>query len=219
MPENTTAPSDLASQYAAQVTTDLERNTEEQKRISSEIDALQEQLAVLQRDHAVLVTMQQALGLAPAAPATPEPAADPVAVPAPRKKSSASAGTKRARGKKAQAAPADAKAAKPAARKAPAAARKPDQPTLVDLVRGHLGELREPRSAAEVASALGESHPGRNIKTAVVRTTLEALVAKGQAQRTKQGTSVYYTAAAASAAPSAPQSAQPEAGERPEQTA
>ncbi|MER7493053.1 hypothetical protein ACFWHW_26985 [Streptomyces pharetrae] len=214
MPENTTVPSDLASQYAAQVTTDLDRNTEEQKRISSEIDALQEQLAVLQRDHAVLVTMQQALGLAPA-PATTEPASGPAAVPAPRKKSSASAGTKRSRGKKATAAPAPAKAAKQATRKAPAAARKPDQPTLVDLVRGHLGELSEPRSAAEVASALGESHPERNIKTAVVRTTLEGLVAKGQAQRSKQGSSVYYTAADTSA----PESAQPEAAEQPRQTA
>ncbi|HZF91601.1 hypothetical protein [Streptomyces sp.] len=222
MPENTTAPSDLASQYAAQVTTDLERNTEEQKRISAEIDALQEQLAVLQRDHAVLVTMQRALGLAPA-PAETEPASDAATVPAPRKKASTSASasasastkTKRTRGKKTTAAPAGAKAAKQATRKAPATGRKPDQPTLVDLVRGHLTDVSEPRSAAEVATALGQSHPERNVKTAVVRTTLEGLVAKGQAQRSKQGSSVYYTAAD----PSAPEPQQPAVTEQPDQSA
>jgi hypothetical protein len=35
----------------------------------------------------------------------------------------------------------------------------------------------------------------------VVRTTIEGLVAKGQVQRTKQGSSVFYTTAAAAAAP------------------
>ncbi|WP_318275557.1 hypothetical protein [Streptomyces pharetrae] len=48
-----------------------------------------------------------------------------------------------------------------------------------------------------------------------MRTTLEGLVAKGQAQRSKQGSSVYYTAADTSA----PKSAQPEAAEQPRQTA
>ena len=36
--------------------------------------------------------------------------------------------------------------------------------------------------------------PDRGIKNTVVRTTLENLVARGQAQRTKQGSSVYYIA-------------------------
>ncbi|MEU6098600.1 hypothetical protein [Streptomyces sp. NPDC047079] len=47
---------------------------------------------------------------------------------------------------------------------------------------------------AEVATALGQAHPERGIKTTVVRTTLEGLVAKNQAKRTKQGASVFYTA-------------------------
>ncbi|MGI5041680.1 hypothetical protein ACM9HB_35195, partial [Streptomyces sp. JAC128] len=42
-------------------------------------------------------------------------------------------------------------------------------------------------------TALGQAHPDRNIKTTVVRTTVEGLVAKSHAQRTKQGSSVYYT--------------------------
>ncbi len=62
-------------------------------------------------------------------------------------------------------------------------------------MRAHLAEQSEPRSAAEVATALGRANTGRSIKTTVVRTTLEGLVARNQAQRTKQGTSVYYTAA------------------------
>ncbi|MER6923997.1 hypothetical protein ABT314_34445, partial [Streptomyces spiralis] len=86
-----TAASGLTSQYAAQVAGDLENNLKEQERISEEIAALQEQLAALQQDHAVLVNVQQALGVA-AAPRTPaaEPAA--VAVPAPRKKTATATG-------------------------------------------------------------------------------------------------------------------------------
>ncbi|MFE6554245.1 BlaI/MecI/CopY family transcriptional regulator [Streptomyces sp. NPDC004096] len=67
---------------------------------------------------------------------------------------------------------------------------------MVELVRRHLTEQGEPRSAAEVATALETAYAERDIKTAVVRTTLENLVAKNQAQRTKQGSSVYYTAPA-----------------------
>ncbi|MEU5227489.1 hypothetical protein AB0G55_33560, partial [Streptomyces toyocaensis] len=68
-----------------------------------------------------------------------------------------------------------------------------DGPKLVELVRRHLSEQNEPRSAAEVAGALTEAHPERTIRTTVVRSTLEGLVARNQAQRTKQGSSVFYT--------------------------
>ncbi|MEI5522844.1 hypothetical protein WB401_06195 [Streptomyces brasiliscabiei] len=78
-----------------------------------------------------------------------------------------------------------------AAKPAPA---KKTQPTLVELIRRHLTEQSEPRSAAEVATALTQAHPDRRIQTNVVRTTLEGLVAKSNAQRTRQGSSVYYTA-------------------------
>ncbi|PAK21819.1 hypothetical protein CJD44_39705, partial [Streptomyces sp. alain-838] len=64
MSESTTQPAtELASQYSVQVTDDLERNIKEQERIGAEITALQQQLAALQHDHALLVNMQQALGL------------------------------------------------------------------------------------------------------------------------------------------------------------
>ncbi|MFF9324823.1 hypothetical protein ACF1AY_08975 [Streptomyces sp. NPDC014776] len=86
-------------------------------------------------------------------------------------------------------------AKKSTARTSPAAG---GAPKLVELVRQHLTEQKEPRSAAEVAEALGQAHPQRSFKTTVVRTTLESLVARNHAQRTKQGSSVFYTASEAS---------------------
>lgn len=70
--------------------------------------------------------------------------------------------------------------------------RKQQTPTLVALIRRYLAEQSEPCSAAEVAAALSEAHPDRVIKTTVVRTTLEGLVARSSAQRLKQGHSVFY---------------------------
>ncbi|MDN3270204.1 hypothetical protein [Streptomyces sp. MA15] len=263
---STVATTDLTSQYVAQVANDLERNSKEQERVSAEIAELQGQLAALQRDHALLVKMQQALDLAaaPAGAAAPVvPAADAgggvepasvtesseeqraekaavsgqAAVPAPRGRSGLKSGAekpKRSRKKvtagtaakaedassttaggtsadaaksgratsarkPATAKPAEKASAVKAPRRATASAEasapaKGDAPKLVDLVRRHLGEQNEPRSAAEVAAALGAAHPGRAVKVTVVRSTLEGLVARNQAQRTKQGTSVFYTA-------------------------
>ncbi|MEU7207980.1 hypothetical protein AB0B06_06205 [Streptomyces sp. NPDC044989] len=239
---------ELASQYSTQVNDDLERNIKEQERVSTEITALQQQLAALQHDHALLVNMQQALGITspPPSPTAPEPAAETATVPAPRGGTAAqSAKGGRTRSKRATTAPKRAaapkpgakKASKPAAKKATrstattaaksaaeapaktttkpvakstakqepkaagksAAQKASSRPTLVELVREHLAGQREPRSAAEVTAALGEAHSGRAVKTTVVRTTLEGLVAKNQAQRTKQGTSVYYSATEAPA--------------------
>ncbi|WP_426567282.1 hypothetical protein [Streptomyces canus] len=70
----------------------------------------------------------------------------------------------------------------------------------VRVLRSHLAGQSEPCSAAEIATALGQPYPGRGIKTTVVRTTLEGLVAKRQAQRTKQGLSVFHTATDAAGA-------------------
>ncbi|MEV5474496.1 hypothetical protein AB0L66_19350 [Streptomyces sp. NPDC052207] len=221
MSQSTTAATGLSSQYAAQVTSDLERNVKEQERISTDIAALQQELASLQSDHSVLVNVQQALGINSApvqSAATPEA----TTVPAPREKTSAEPSTgKRARAKKTDAPATDKKPAaqktaskaapKPAAKSAPKTAAKTEAktgskaagkaetakaalPTLVELIRRHLTEQSEPRSAAEVSTALDQAHPERGIKTTVVRTTLENLVARTQAHRSKQGSSVYYTA-------------------------
>ncbi|TPQ19068.1 hypothetical protein [Streptomyces sporangiiformans] len=111
------------------------------------------------------------------------------------------------------------KAAAPKKSAATAEAPKTAQPTLVELIRRHLTEQSEPRSAAEIATALGKAQPDRSIKTTVVRTSLEGLVAKSQAQRTKQGSSVFYTSPDASDAPKPTASSQTETQpEKAEQT-
>ncbi|MGX1267626.1 hypothetical protein [Streptomyces phaeoluteigriseus] len=215
MSETTTQTNGVTSQYAAQVAADLERNLKEHERIAGEMAVLQEQLASIEEDRAVLLSVQQALGVE-AASAAPAVETAPV-VPSPRKKASAGA-SRRPRAKKPEAAapkPDDKKTAsrkaspkaspkttsKAAPKAAPkattkaaaASAPKADQPSLVSLVREHLVGQGEPRSAAEVAQSLGEQFPERGIKATVVRTTLEGLVAKNHAQRTKQGSSVFYT--------------------------
>ncbi|MGA5629733.1 hypothetical protein ACPCTH_33170 [Streptomyces cellulosae] len=130
-----------------------------------------------------------ALGIV-SAPVGPTTVTDSPAVPTPRRKA---AGSGKKTSKKSVGRPARKKAEEPAARKEAPAAASADQPTLVDLVRRHLAEQSEPRSAAEITTALGQAHPERPVKTTVVRSTLEGLVAKSQAERTTQGRSVYYT--------------------------
>ncbi|MEU5976503.1 hypothetical protein [Streptomyces sp. NPDC047315] len=216
MSDNTTSSTELRAQYINQVASDLERNTKEQERITAEITALQEQLTTLQHDHTVLVNMQGALGV-PANAAGPTDG-NKATVPAPRKRGTTTASGARKSAKKPSAARPAAKgaavkspsskssspksqapkgtAAKGATKKDGAAkdsAAKSTQPTLVELIRRHLAEQGEPRSAAEVTAALSKVHPDRNIKATVVRTTLEGLVARNLAHRSKQGTSVFYT--------------------------
>jgi hypothetical protein len=184
MAETTTVETtDVVSQYRAQVASDLERNAKEQERLSGEIQALQAQLTALQHNHTILLSIQQTLAT-PGVPVQEEPVAT---VPAPRKKATRKP---RQRTEKAAAAKPDVRVKKSAKKTAP----KPTRVTLAELVRHHLSEQSEPRSAAEIATALGQAHPDRDIKTAVVRTTLENLVAKSQAHRAKQGSSVFYTA-------------------------
>ncbi|WP_405868022.1 hypothetical protein OG407_49385 [Streptomyces sp. NBC_01515] len=207
MSESTTVATGLTSQYIAQVAGDLESNLKEQDRIGAEVAALQQQLTALQQDRSVLVNMQQALGV------THEPdesstTAEGTEVPALRQKSEAAPPNKR-RARKTTAAQ-EAAAEKPAT---PKVGTTTNRPTLVELIRRHLAEQNEPRSAAEISTALSKAHPERGIKTKVVRVTLEGLVAKSKAQRTKQGASVYYTS------PDAPEpTAAPQAEEKPEGT-
>ncbi|MEU0788226.1 hypothetical protein ABZ341_42710 [Streptomyces sp. NPDC006173] len=194
MPEVQVQTTELAAQYGTQVAADLERNASEQARISAELEALQEQLQALRHDYSVLVKIQQALGSSPAT------AADAVVPPQ-------GASTTRHRSKPQRVAAGDSKnaASKEASAKvstvktAKRISTSTAQPSLVKLVRDHLEQVGEPRSAAEITTALAKDHPDRGIKTTVVRTTVENLVAKSRAQRTKQGSSVFYTST-----PSAP---------------
>jgi hypothetical protein len=197
MSETTTPATELASQYIAQVTGDLDANVKEQERISAEIASLQEQLASLQRDHGVLVSMQQALGIT-ATPAESASDSATAVVPSPRRKKAGAAAGGKQKAQKSTAAPAKRAGRKSAAKTAGTA--KAAEPTLVELIRRHLAEQKEPRSAAEISAALGQAHPQRDIAAKVVRVTLEGLVAKSQAERSKQGRSVFYSASAAQAA-------------------
>ncbi|MEV7140575.1 hypothetical protein [Streptomyces tauricus] len=239
MSEVESAATELKTQYAAQVSADLERNTKEQERIGAEVEALQEQLSALQHDQTLLAELQRALGGDQAAAnakggSVPAPSV-------PRQATATAGGRKKATAAKSAAKPAATKAtaksasktavSKPAVSKTTAAAKPaaakstasktgvqsgaaesgPAKPTLVELIREHLGRQSEPRSSAEVATALAEAHPEREIKPKVVRTTVEGLVAKGQVQRTKQGSSVFYTTSkAAPAETSAEQDTAPE---------
>ncbi|MFJ2261626.1 hypothetical protein ACIOKD_25385 [Streptomyces sp. NPDC087844] len=204
MSENQISTTELTSQYIAQVTSDLERNSKEQERIATDISALQEQLLALQHDHTVLVNMHQALG-----GTSPVAAATPAAPSVPSQSSARTKQSKAAKPKKATATGAKkAEARKPGTGKTAAKApRTTDRPSLVDLIRGHLEAQNEPRSAAEITTALTAAHPERTIKTTVVRTTLENLVARSSAQRNKQGSSVFYTATAEATAEAEPAAA------------
>ncbi|MFC9535015.1 hypothetical protein ACFT38_31545 [Streptomyces sp. NPDC056975] len=200
----------VTSQYATQVAQDLELNAKEQERIGAELSALQAQLVVLQDDQSVLHRIHKTLGSRPAsAPSTPEPSTS-----LPLQASGKNTTARRAPSKTAAKAPAPSKTAAkaPSAKKTTAQAKKDKtqaaepkaatasaQPTLIALIRTHLDQQKEPRSAAEVTSALAKAHPQRTIKSTVVRTTLENLVAKSQAHRSKQGASVLYTSSAVQA--------------------
>ncbi|MEV7733116.1 hypothetical protein AB0O75_13630 [Streptomyces sp. NPDC088921] len=202
MSESMTDTMGLTHQYSTQVAADLETNLKEQERINGDIAALQQQLAALQHDHSVLVNIQQALGVTQSTKES-TPSAETATVPSARQK------TKTAPRSKQTARKTTAAQERTTARKSTAKSEtKTSQPTLVELIRQHLTEQDEPRSAAEISTALGQAHPQRDIKTKVVRVTLEGLVARSQAQRTKQGSSVYYTAPEAETTP--PAEAQPE---------
>jgi hypothetical protein len=163
----------------------------------------------------VAESAQNAAGTAAGAPADAPVEAPAAVVPRARKPKAAAgkpkaaartakpAAAKPVQAKAAQAKPAQAKKTKAAKSGAGAAAKDAVSTarTLVDLVTAHLTGQGEPRSAAEVGTSLTQAHPDRKIQTTVVRNTLEALVAKGQALRSKQGRSVYYSSPEASAAP------------------
>ncbi|MFF3402362.1 hypothetical protein ACFYW6_28065 [Streptomyces sp. NPDC002659] len=187
MPESDTTT--LKTQYAARVAADLNQNTAEQERIQAEIEALQAQLASLEQDHELLVGMRSALG-----GETAEPKTVPAARRTVKKPGSATAKTTRTPSAK-KTATSKTGANKSPANKTPATGLAQKGPTLTDLVHQHLSGQTEPRTAAEIAKALADAHPERNINDNLVRTTTERLVARSKVVRAKQGATVFYTTA------------------------
>lgn len=180
MPQDDNNPT-LQSQYAQQVDADLERNTKEQERIRFEAAALQAQLEALEKDHRLLVSMQETLG----APAAKKPRTAKSAKALKAADSVKAATVPRAR--RAKATPS--KTAEP---NTAAKGNKTASPPLRELVVAVLAKHQEPRSAAEVTQELAQTHPERTLSVTVVRNALEASVAKNQSERTKQQKSVYY---------------------------
>ncbi|MFI6056339.1 hypothetical protein ACIBCO_40570 [Streptomyces violascens] len=175
-------PDTLQSQYAVQIQSDLQSNVAEHERITDEIGVLQEQLTVLEANHALLTAMQQTLGT---------PARSSVARARKKKSSEPAPGGGRVPRARTSAETPGTGAKKQRRNGKPQARGK--GPTLRDLVAAHLTEADHPASAAEITTTLAAAHPERNIAATVVRNTLENLVAKSLAERTRQRRSVYYS--------------------------
>ncbi|MCF3134670.1 hypothetical protein [Streptomyces olivochromogenes] len=185
--------------YAARLAEDLERNAQEQERLVSEVAALQERLETLRGNQVLLANMQQALGDVEGSGGTLPQAGPGVPVPSQGGVGSGAARPEADRGEQSTS-----ERAVSSAGSAVAAPGGRSTPTLRDLVVGYLSEQGRPCSALVVTDALSEAYRDRGIKITVVRSTLEAMVAKGQVRRSKQGKSVFYTAVAASVADKEP---------------
>jgi len=192
MPETPQESVDLKAQYAARLAADLEQNTKDQERVTTEIAVLQEQLDTLRHDQALLVNLQKALGVTEKSTASPQ-ADTGSRTTVPRQATA----VRRPRAQK-KTVTSNAKTAPQSGAPVPAPKGNKSR-TLGDLVRGYLAQQSEPRSAAEVTAALSQDHPERKAKATVVRTTLEGLVAKGRVHRTRQGKSVFYSTSGAGA--------------------
>lgn len=195
----------VQSQYEAQVAADLENNSTEQERLRAEIDSLQGQLETLERDHTMLLGVQQVFaksagsGSARSAKVpgarTAKRSAKPAAGTAGAAKSSKTAAKTSARTTVKTSAETSSGKARTRARTSakPAAGATGKQSSLAQLVSTLLAAHGEPRSAAEISAELAANHTGRNSNINVVRNALEQLVAKSEAHRAKQKKSVFYT--------------------------
>ncbi|MER5465919.1 hypothetical protein ABT010_35745 [Streptomyces sp. NPDC002668] len=208
--ENTT----LKAAYADKVAADLAENTAEQDRIRAEIETLQAQLTTLETDHTLLESVSAALGDTTGAVPPPRRAAKKIAAVAKKaaaKKTAEAVAPKKAGAKKEAAKKTTTVATKKTAAttdKAKAANTGADKGlALTELIHAHLSNQSEPVTAREIAKALADANPGRNVNDNLVRTTTERLVARSRADRIKQGSTVYYTAKA-DAAPAASEPAE-----------
>ncbi|WP_306321960.1 MULTISPECIES: hypothetical protein [unclassified Streptomyces] len=209
---DTTPQAELKSRYADRIADDLAHNENELKRISEEIAALQAELGTLEENRALLESMLKSLssGELPPTPApTAAKAVGRAAGKVPRQQTREKAvapkspkASKAPQSKKARETPAAAakatKSAAPAKTVTPTVKKSGQQSgTLVDLIVSQLGAETSPRSAAEITTTLQKAHPKREFNIKVVRNTLEALVAKARAERTRQKRSVFYVASPA----------------------
>lgn len=178
----------LLSDYEARIAADLESNREAHERVTRQMAELAGSLKTLEQDREMLLSMQRVFKEDTAKAAAELTKADvpgrtrtrkktAATVPSARKAGSSKTGTgNKAPGKRAQSL---------------VGSTDTRTPSLVQLVRDHLSG--EPRTAAEVQEAVSAQHPDRPISVNAARTSLEALVAKGTAQRSRQGRAVFYS--------------------------
>ncbi|MEE1792162.1 hypothetical protein PUR28_15515 [Streptomyces sp. BE308] len=179
-----TPKSGLTADYAQRIADDLSANQSEQARVRAELTRLQDELVQLEQSEQVLVKMQHVLGgvAAPAAKTGKGRKAATVAAPVrPKRKASAQKAPRKAKPATGESTP----------------ARTSGEPTWRELITEYLAGHHEPKSAAEIAAALTEANPKRDVKVTVVRSTLEQGVAQALLERSKQGRSVFYSPAAA----------------------
>ncbi|MEU6709091.1 hypothetical protein [Streptomyces wuyuanensis] len=190
----------IQERYATQFAADLKRNEEERA-------ALQERLQQLDQEHAWLTSVLEATpaieqetvpvaektDAGKAAATTTTNAAAASAVPQPRQLKKTAARARQPLKKTTTAKPnTTAKATGPTAKKTTTSRK--SGPALHELVQGILSS--DPRTVSEVVKDLEHAHPEKaGTKVQVVRNALETLVAKSRAERSKQGATVYYTAA------------------------
>ncbi|QLE75721.1 hypothetical protein FGW37_32730 [Streptomyces rectiverticillatus] len=181
----------IQAQYAAQFAADLEKNEKEQEVLRARLQTLETEHAWLSSMRSTVAGQQEGPGEAAGKPDRAAGSTETAgAVPRARraKRSAASPGRRK---KPAQAGSVGTEQAAPGAR-----ARKSDGPTLGELILGVLAQHGQPRMVSEIVKELGQAHPERVVSGPVVRSTVEALVAKGRLERERKQGSVFYTAPA-----------------------
>lgn len=175
------------SAVSAEVATDIAARLEAVKariaEIEGQLPALRETEAWLQ---GVLATVGPEAGSEAEPSTAPEPVAAEVAVPAPRRESKPA---------KAPRAPKPAKAPRAPRRKA--AAKEPAAgaaPSLPARVLAFLSTKPDPQKTSEIAQEIFGAEAS-TVQTNLARGAAEALVKRGQAEKAKQGATVFYQAA------------------------
>ncbi|MEX2981270.1 hypothetical protein [Streptomyces sp. C36] len=180
MPDTATS---LKDQYTAQVSADIERVSQEREQVRAEISVLQQRLETLEADHQQLLQLRATLTGEPVATAQSSSggtAAEPEAgrntgakVPRPRSSQPPARGRAHRRGTQAGR----------------------GEATWGEIALSYLTGQQGPQSVAEITHGVSTAHPARTVQATVVRNTLEALVARGKVQRSKQARSVTYSVA------------------------
>ncbi|MBM9503251.1 hypothetical protein [Actinacidiphila acididurans] len=174
------ATNNLGDVYADRIRADLDR-------VDAEIAEVRSKLDRLAADRAWLTELLDRLPVPSPSPAVPSAAGPPAATAASPEVPAARAAAEPA-----------ASSSGPASSSAPRRRRGTGGPTLVERVVRYLEGRTEPTSVLEVTRMLNnEDDRDRTVSTVVVRNTLEALVARGIAERSKDGRSVHYTLRAA----------------------